>query len=178
MTSIAFLVFLTIISLASLSQATSRVTFQNPLIADHHKKWITRFSRVYTNELEKKMRLDVFKKNLKFIEEFNKKGDKTYKLGVNEFSDWTEEEFIATHTGLKGINKISPSEFFDEILPSWNWNVSDVASETKDWRAEGAVTPVRYQGQCGKLSKILYIQNNDLCMYDIQDLKFSTRNKF
>ncbi|KAL0695631.1 hypothetical protein Bca4012_062811 [Brassica carinata] len=135
--------------MGSVSQATSRVTFHEPLIDDHHQQWMTRFSRVYTNELEKKMRFDVFKKNLKFIDEFNKKGDKSYKLGVNEFADWTEAEFIATHTGLKGINKISPSEFFDEMIPSWNWNVSDVARETKDWRAEGAVTPVRYQGQCG-----------------------------
>lgn len=155
MTSIVFLVFLTIISMGSVSQATSRVTFNKPLIADHHQQWMTRFSRVYTNELEEKMRFDVFRKNLKFIEEFNKKGDKSYRLGVNEFSDWTEEEFIATHTGLKGINKISPSEFYDEMIPSWNWNVSDVARETKDWRSEGAVTPVRYQGQCGKLSKII-----------------------
>lgn len=97
------------------------------------------------------MRFDVFKKNFKFIENFNKKGNKTYKLGVNEFADWTEEEFIATHTGLKGINGISFSEFVDEMIPSWNWNVSDVARETKDWRYEGAVTPVRYQGQCGTL---------------------------
>ncbi|KFK44743.1 hypothetical protein AALP_AA1G297100 [Arabis alpina] len=131
------------------SQATSRVTFHESLIADHHRQWMTRFSRVYNDELEKQMRFDVFKKNMKYIEKFNKKGDRTYKLGVNEFADWTEEEFIATHTGLKGTG-ISPFGFFDEITPSWIWNVSHVdAGQIKDWRDEGAVTSVKYQGLCG-----------------------------
>lgn len=153
MASIVFVfMILTILSMSlKASQATSRVTFHEPLMASHHQQWMTRYSRVYSDELEKQMRFDVFKKNFKFIENFNKKGNKTYKLGVNEFADWTEEEFIATHTGLKGINGISFSEFVDEKIPSWNWNVSDVARETKDWRYEGAVTPVRYQGQCGTL---------------------------
>ncbi|KAG7593253.1 Peptidase C1A papain C-terminal [Arabidopsis thaliana x Arabidopsis arenosa] len=152
MTSILFMfVSLTILSMSlKVSQATSRVTFHEPIVAEHHQQWMTRFSRVYSDELEKQMRFDVFKKNLKFIEKFNKKGDRTYKLGVNEFADWTKEEFIATHTGLKGFNGIPPSEFVDEMIPSWNWNVSDVAGpEIKDWRYEGAVTPVKYQGQCG-----------------------------
>ncbi|CAH2034246.1 unnamed protein product, partial [Thlaspi arvense] len=149
MASMVFLfMILSILSMGlKVSQATSRVTFHEPLLADHHQQWMTRFSRVYRDELEKEMRFDVFKKNAKFIEIFNK-GNRTYKLGVNEFSDWTEEEFIATHTGLKGINRISPSEFIDEMIPSWDWNVSEVARETKDWRYEGAVTPVKYQGQC------------------------------
>jgi hypothetical protein len=34
---------------------------------------MARFSREYRDELEKNMRRDVFKKNLKFIENFNKK---------------------------------------------------------------------------------------------------------
>ncbi|ESQ33966.1 hypothetical protein EUTSA_v10009660mg [Eutrema salsugineum] len=151
MASIVFVfMILTIFSMGlKVSQATSRVSFHEPVLADHHQQWMSRFSRVYNDELEKQMRFDVFKKNLKYIENFNKKGNRTYKLGVNEFADWTEEEFITTHTGLKGIKRISPSEFVDEMIPSWNWNVSNVARETKDWRYEGAVTPVKYQGQCG-----------------------------
>ena len=98
------------------------------------------------------MRFDVFKKNFKFIEEFNRKGDRTYKLGVNEFADWTEEDFIATHTGLRSTGGFSPAGYFYEMEPYRNRNVTDVAPhETKDWRKEGAVTPVRYQGRCGKL---------------------------
>ncbi|CAN8303988.1 unnamed protein product [Cochlearia groenlandica] len=121
---------------------------------------MNQFSRVYSNELEQKARFDVFKNNLRFIENFNKEGNRTYKLGVNKFADWSEDEFFATHTGLKGVNnENSPEEWFHEMMvvaPSWNWNreddhdqVSDDFGESKDWRYEGAVTPVRYQGPCG-----------------------------
>ncbi|KFK43609.1 hypothetical protein AALP_AA1G148800 [Arabis alpina] len=124
-----------------LSQATSLVTL--------HQQWMIQFSRVYSSKSEKHMRFKVFKNNLKFIEDFNKQRNQSYKLGVNEFSDWTVEEFIATHTGLNDMNITSLSKVVDETMPSLNWNVSDVIGNSKDWRNEGAVTPVKNQGGCG-----------------------------
>ncbi|CAA7028708.1 unnamed protein product [Microthlaspi erraticum] len=132
-----------------ISQATSRVTFHESSVAYDHQQWMIQFSRVYSNESEKQMRLEVFEKNLKFIENFNNNGNQSYKLGVNEFTDWTQEEFLATHTGLNGINLTSPSEVVDDTMPSWNWNVSKVVGESKDWTKEGAVTPAKLQGGCG-----------------------------
>ncbi|XP_010509794.1 PREDICTED: ervatamin-B-like [Camelina sativa] len=133
-----------------ISQATSRtVTFQATSLVDKHERWMARFARVYRDDLEKQMRRDVFKKNVKFIDDFNKKGNKSYKLGVNEFADWTNEEFLAIHTGLNDLTEVSPSRVVDKTMSSRSWNVSDMVVESKDWRAEGAVTPVKYQGQCG-----------------------------
>ncbi|CAF2044957.1 unnamed protein product [Brassica rapa] len=143
-------VVLTIISVdLRITQATSRVTFHESSIADFHQQWMIQFSRVYSSESEKQTRLKVFKKNLEFIENFNTKGDQSYKLGVNDFTDWTEEEFLATHTGLSDINVTSPSKGINETMSSWNWNVSNLVSDSKDWRMEGAVTPVKVQGECG-----------------------------
>ncbi|VVA92925.1 unnamed protein product [Arabis nemorensis] len=122
------------------SQARSHVTL--------HEKWMTQFSRVYRNESEKNIRSKVFNDNLKFIENFNKKGNQSYKLGVNEFTDLTKEEFLAIHTGLNDNNITSPSQVVDETMPSLNWNVSNVFGGSKDWRNEGAVTPVKSQGGC------------------------------
>lgn len=140
-----------------ISQATSRtITFHKPSMVDKHGQWMARFSRVYRDELEKQMRHDLFKKNLKFIEDFNKKENKGYKLGLNEFADWTNEEFLATHTGLKNITRTSPSMVEEKTMSSMSWNVSDVVGESKDWRSEGAVTPVKYQGQCGNASFYTY----------------------
>ncbi|CAH2034236.1 unnamed protein product [Thlaspi arvense] len=142
-------VVLTILSMElTISQATSRVTFNESSIADYHQQWMIQFSRVYSNESEKQMRLEVFKKNLQFIENFNNKANQSYKLGINEFTDLTEEEFLVTHTSLIGINETSTSEVFDETMPSWNWNVSNVVGQSKDWRKQGAVTPVKMQGGC------------------------------
>ena len=144
------LVVLTILSMDHrISQATSRVAFQKLSIADYFEQWMIQFSRVYVNSLEKQMRLEVFEKNLEYIENFNTKENKSYKLGVDEFTDQTDEEFLATHTGLSGISAISSSEVVDESMSSWKWNVSNIIgfyAKSKDWRLEGAVTPVKNQG--------------------------------
>ncbi|CAH2046558.1 unnamed protein product [Thlaspi arvense] len=34
------------------------------------------------------------------------------------------------------------------MMPSWNWNVSNVIPQSKDWTKEGAVTPTKSQGGC------------------------------
>ncbi|CAN8313545.1 unnamed protein product [Cochlearia groenlandica] len=132
-----------------ISHEAIRVPFDEPSIVDYHQQWMTQFSRVYSDEFEKQMRFNVFKENLKFIENFNNNGNQSYKLGVNEFTDLTKEEFLATHTGLNGVDVTSQSEVVDETMPSWNWNVSSVVGTSKDWRNEGAVTPVKVQGGCG-----------------------------
>ncbi|EOA14445.1 hypothetical protein CARUB_v10027648mg [Capsella rubella] len=132
------------------SQATSRITLHKPSIVDYHHQWMVQFSRVYKDEFEKQRRLQVFKKNLKVIENFNNMGNQSYKLGVNEFTDLTEEEFFATHTGLGSMNLTSLSkQLVNETMLSKNWNYSYVDDTSKDWRAEGAVTPVKSQGSCG-----------------------------
>ncbi|AAF88126.1 Putative cysteine proteinase [Arabidopsis thaliana] len=133
-----------------ISEATSRVALYKPSsIVDYHQQWMIQFSRVYDDEFEKQLRLQVLTENLKFIESFNNMGNQSYKLGVNEFTDWTKEEFLATYTGLRGVNVTSPFEVVNETKPAWNWTVSDVLGTNKDWRNEGAVTPVKSQGECG-----------------------------
>ena len=151
------LVVLTILSMDHrISQATSRVAFQKlSYISDFFEEWMIEFSRVYTNSLEKQMRLEVFTKNLEYIENFNRKANQTYKLGIDEFTDRTKEEFIATHSGFSDIDVTSSSEVVDESMSSWKWNASNIIgfySKSKDWRMEGAVTPVKLQGQCCKFS--------------------------
>ncbi|XP_033135874.1 ervatamin-B-like isoform X2 [Brassica rapa] len=148
------LVVLTILSMDHrISQATSRVAFQKlSYISDFFEEWMIEFSRVYTNSLEKQMRLEVFTKNLEYIENFNRKANQTYKLGIDEFTDRTKEEFIATHSGFSDIDVTSSSEVVDESMSSWKWNASNIIgfySKSKDWRMEGAVTPVKNQRYCG-----------------------------
>ena len=41
---------------------------------------------------EYKMRLEQFKKTVRFIEDHNSL-ERTYTLGINEFSDWTDAEY-------------------------------------------------------------------------------------
>ncbi|KAI4335206.1 hypothetical protein L6164_013875 [Bauhinia variegata] len=99
-----------------------------------------RHGKRYETAEEMKLRFGIFSENLKLIRSINKKG-LAYKLGVNHFADWTWEEFKTHRLGaaqncsatLKGNHELT-----DAVLP-----------ETKDWREEGIVTPVKNQGRCG-----------------------------
>lgn len=149
MASIIFLI-LTIFLSSRTPLATSRGGLFEASAMEKHEQWMARFNRVYSDESKKRNRFDIFKKNLEFIQSFNMNRNTTYKLDVNEFSDLTDEEFRATHTGLvvpEGINGIS-SFSSDKTVAFKHGNVTDTG-ESMDWRQEGAVTPVKYQGRCG-----------------------------
>ncbi|TVU07258.1 hypothetical protein EJB05_47306, partial [Eragrostis curvula] len=113
-------------------------------MAEMHEKWIVQYGRVYKDAAEKARRLEVFRDNVAFIESFNA-GNNKFWLGVNQFADLTNDEFKATkiNKGLKqNIAKV-PTGFKYE-------NVStDALPVTMDWRNQGAVTPIKNQGQCG-----------------------------
>ncbi|XP_044464099.1 thiol protease aleurain-like [Mangifera indica] len=99
-----------------------------------------RYEKKYETIKEMKLRFQIFSENLDLIRSTNRKG-LSYKLGVNEFTDWTWEEFRRHRLGvpqncsatLKGNHKLN-----DDVLP-----------ETKDWREAGIVSPVKDQGHCG-----------------------------
>ncbi|KDP33917.1 hypothetical protein JCGZ_07488 [Jatropha curcas] len=99
-----------------------------------------RYGKRYKTEEEMKLRFAIFSENLDLIRSTNKKG-LPYTLAVNDFADWTWEEFQKHRLGAaqncsattKGSHKLT-----DVVLP-----------ETKDWREIGIVSPVKNQGHCG-----------------------------
>uniref|UniRef100_A0A6V7QT32 Uncharacterized protein n=1 Tax=Ananas comosus var. bracteatus TaxID=296719 RepID=A0A6V7QT32_ANACO len=126
---------------------------------------------------EKHKRFNVFKENVKFIHEFNKK-DEPYKLKLNKFGDMTSEEFKRTYAGSKiqhhrsfrGAPRGSGSFVYE--------NVHDVPASV-DWREKGAVTGVKDQGQCGScwafstvvaVEGINYIKTKELVSLSEQEL--------
>jgi C1A family cysteine protease len=101
-------------------------------------QFMTQYNKKYDSTEETFKRYNIFKENVDMINAENAK-NLTYWLGVNEFSDMTEAEFVATHTGHRSQYD-GPR---DELLPTGN-EANDV-----DWRSKGAVTPVKNQGSCG-----------------------------
>ena len=143
------------------SLATSRGSLFEASAIEKHEQWMARFNRVYSDETEKRNRFNIFKKNLEFVQNFNMNNNITYKVDINEFSDLTDEEFRSTHTGLvvpEAITRISTLSSGKNTVPFRYGNVSDTG-ESMDWRQEGAVTPVKYQGRCGNYLSFVFYNN-------------------
>ncbi|XP_074582200.1 senescence-specific cysteine protease SAG39-like [Curcuma longa] len=111
-------------------------------MAERYDQWMVQHGRVYSDDAEKQRRFDIFKSNVELIDSFNAAGKHKYSLGVNQFADMTTEEFKASHTGFKNTvtRPIGKGGFRYE-------NVSATPASV-DWRAEGAVTPVKDQEMC------------------------------
>ncbi|XP_054817242.1 senescence-specific cysteine protease SAG39-like [Prosopis cineraria] len=124
-------------------QATSR-TLQEASMQERHEQWMARHGKVYRDSQEKEKRLNIFKQNVEYIEGFNNAGTKPYKLGINRFADLTNEEFTVSRNRFKGHMCSSIKR-----TPSFKYeNATDVPSSV-DWRNQGAVTPIKNQGDCG-----------------------------
>ncbi|THG05228.1 hypothetical protein TEA_013673 [Camellia sinensis var. sinensis] len=138
-----FLAFVFVLGVLS-SQASSRILNEQTML-EMHEKWMTRHGRVYKDTEEKNARFQVFKDNVQYINAFNEGVDRGYKLGLNQFSDLTNEEFRASHTGYK---RQPTKETFVSKPTSFRYaNLTNVPT-TVDWRNQGAVTPVKNQGTC------------------------------
>ena len=108
------------------------------------ESWMSKHGKFYETIEEKLLRFEIFKDNLKHIDETNKKIN-NYWLGLNEFADLSHEEFKKMHLGLK-------ADFAKRRESTEEFTYNDVVDLPKsvDWRKKGAVTHVKNQGSCGK----------------------------
>jgi cathepsin L len=105
--------------------------------------WKSLHGKQYGSEQEHNYRLGVYKFNLEYVEEHNRK-NLGFTLGMNKFGDLTAEEFKILYNGMR-INA-------SQIVQSGNVHTHDDRFElpdSVDWRTKGVVTGVKDQGQCG-----------------------------
>jgi hypothetical protein len=97
-------------------------------------KFVNEFGKSYGTQAEFQFRAEQFKNKLAQIVEHNKEDGLTYELGLNQFSDWTQEEYerlLGTDVSLKTTYNVQ--------------TIEDTAAGPIDWRALGKVNPVKDQ---------------------------------
>ena len=103
-----------------------------------------KFNKRYESIQEVETRFDIFRDNLRFIVTHNMDSNRTFSMGVNQFTDLTSIEFKEKYiTGLQGGNPYGAYG-----CKSFSSNSAN-APDSIDWREKGAVTSVKDQGQCG-----------------------------
>ncbi|XP_037480321.1 senescence-specific cysteine protease SAG39-like [Triticum dicoccoides] len=117
----------------------------DPSMAARHEQWMGKYGRKYSDATEKTRRLEVFKANVALIESANA-GNSKFWLEANQFADITEDEFRATHTGIE--TPVAADKGRSAGFRYANASLDDLPASV-DWRTNGAVTPVKDQGQCG-----------------------------
>ena len=99
-------------------------------------EWKMAFKRYYADADEEAFRARVFAENVKKIENHNAYGSKSYRLGVNRFSDLTPEEFRTRYLQASVMAKPENRNETDAWL-----GITDLSS-TIDWRTKVGVVLV------------------------------------
>ncbi|EGG18656.1 hypothetical protein DFA_04151 [Cavenderia fasciculata] len=133
-----------ILLLVALASArTSNLSFEETQFREFQLKYNKHYE---SHEFAQK--LATFKNSLKRIQELNdmaKRAKVDTEFGVNKFADLSKEEF-ANYYLNKGGMESTDSETY---APDYSDKEISNLPTSFDWRTQGAVTPVKDQGQCG-----------------------------
>jgi len=114
-------------------------------MSDLWNHWKLSYGKMYASEEMDAKKFATFKDNYVFIMNWNNEPEQTSFVGLNQFADMNSVEF-AEHiscldVGMMSAARMNGKVFEPEVgapIPaSWNWN------------SQGAVTPIKNQGQCG-----------------------------
>ncbi|CAF1454797.1 unnamed protein product [Rotaria sp. Silwood1] len=131
------------------TQNKEQLVESNPELVNHVYRY---FQEVYPRQDSGRMidfkasqRVEIFKSNLKYVIRHNEDPSSTFKLKINEFSDWTDEERdrLRSKIHAQPNSKKQSTELRSRavIPPEYDW--------TNQTRVPGAVTPVKNQHHCG-----------------------------
>ncbi|XP_060807221.1 counting factor associated protein D [Amyelois transitella] len=119
---------------------------RDPRYLTDFKNYVQKFSRKYLDSAEEALRKNLLMQNIRFIESANRQGGPA-QLAVSWLSDRLEAELDT----LLGISQAAAAALDAERFPYSRGEarrLDDALPAAFDWRERGAVTHVRYQGNC------------------------------
>ncbi|XP_047066075.1 oryzain alpha chain-like [Lolium rigidum] len=112
-----------------------------------YAEWMAQHGRTYNALGEEDRRFQVFRDNLRYIDQHNTAADAglhSFRLGLNRFADTTNQEYRARYLGVR-----SKPERQRKLSTRYQADDSEELPESFDWREKGAVVEVKDQGDCG-----------------------------
>ncbi len=99
--------------------------------------------RNYNDDLEELNRYNIWQANKKIVEVHNA-GNHSFTLGMNQFADLKNKEFVSMMNGYRSDlrSRSHSTKVFD-------YDPTGTKTDTVDWRTKGYVTEIKNQGQCG-----------------------------
>lgn len=109
-----------------------------------------KYGKSYDTIEEDERRRGIYEDNMDVVIKANKDfevGESAFDTDVNKYADMTTEEFVDSQCGLRRNERsIEPGmSMMNLFMPSPM--LEDMAEDEIDWRKEGAVTPVKNQGE-------------------------------
>ncbi|XP_063039875.1 procathepsin L-like [Engraulis encrasicolus] len=110
--------------------------------------WKLKFGKVYESPEEEAYRKDIWLSSRRMVLAHNILADQgihTYHMGMNHLSDMSDEEYRLS------LHSMVPRDFLNWTVGGASihrWEGTELPASV-DWRTEGCVTPVRFQGYCG-----------------------------
>lgn len=148
MTLTVFTTVLTLVLCLALSYPPLTSSRTDAELREMYVKWMATHGRANNGLGEEERRFEIFKDNLRFVDEHNAVQNRTYKVGMNRFADMTNEEYRREMLGTRSDHKrrVMKAKVASRRYAS---RAADQLPETVDWRIDGAVNPVKNQGSCG-----------------------------
>jgi cathepsin L len=118
---------------------------ENPPAAYSFADYASDFNKTYTGSEHRSRAETTFLRHLALIRQHNADPEVSWFAGVNEFTDWTPEEFKAMRTGTTKHAAMSALRASSHATMEPTVDLP----QSIDWRTKNVVTPPKNQGGCG-----------------------------
>ena len=119
------------------------------LLQARFSAWQKALGKTYASDAERALRMQNFAVTVAQIEAHNARTDVTWTMGLNAFSDWSDDEFMH----FFNLGSLQGQQECSATAPKRPRSSSGLALASPpsriDWREAGIVSPVKNQGHCG-----------------------------